>query len=50
MEGGRAVRWHKLPYAQFVLYEAKRPMFRPFLYGAAYVWIVSTWISCLIER
>ena len=33
--GEKAVQWHKLPYAKFVMYEAKRPMFRPFLYGAA---------------
>ncbi|KAF4319668.1 hypothetical protein BBO99_00004673 [Phytophthora kernoviae] len=29
----KAVRWHKLPFTKFVAYEAKRPMFQPFLIG-----------------
>ncbi|GAB9467210.1 hypothetical protein Gpo141_00004565 [Globisporangium polare] len=35
MAEGKVVRWHRLPFAQFVSYEASRPMFRPFLIGAA---------------
>lgn len=34
---GKVVRWHKLPFGKFVAYEASRPMFQPFLIGAAYV-------------
>lgn len=37
MADGKVVRWHRMPFAQFVQYEANRPMFRPFLIGAAYV-------------
>ncbi|TMW69186.1 hypothetical protein Poli38472_001342 [Pythium oligandrum] len=32
---GKVVRWHRIPFGQFVAHEASRPMFRPFLYGAA---------------
>lgn len=37
MAEGKVVRWHRIPFMQFVSYEASRPMFRPFLIGAAYV-------------
>ncbi|KAJ0392596.1 hypothetical protein P43SY_007470 [Pythium insidiosum] len=31
----KVVRWHRIPFTQYIAHEANRPMFRPFLYGAA---------------
>jgi hypothetical protein len=33
----KAVRWHKLPFTQFLVHESKREYFQPFLVGGAYV-------------
>lgn len=35
-QGKKAVKWHRLPFTEFLKYEISRPMFRPFLYGAGY--------------
>lgn len=43
----KVVRWHRMPFAQFVSYEASRPMFRPFLIGAAYV-LASFELDCVL--
>lgn len=43
MTEAKAVRWHRLPFGQFVVREAKRPMFQPFLIGAAYVPLLYRW-------
>ncbi|DBA01738.1 TPA: hypothetical protein N0F65_010148 [Lagenidium giganteum] len=40
MVASKVVRWHRMPFAQFVTYEASRPMFRPFLYGAAASFVI----------
>jgi hypothetical protein len=40
----KVVRWHRLPFTQFVAYEANRPMFRPFLYGAAVSFFLFGWL------
>ena len=33
MVANKVVRWHKMPFVEYVKYEASRDMFRPFVYG-----------------
>ncbi|CCI50287.1 unnamed protein product [Albugo candida] len=39
-QGKKAVKWHRLPFTEFLKYEISRPMFRPFLYGAGITFVI----------
>ncbi|CEG49274.1 uncharacterized protein PHALS_07046 [Plasmopara halstedii] len=36
----KAVRWHKLPFTQFLVHESKRAHFQPFLIAGVAAWVI----------
>ncbi|KAI9917863.1 hypothetical protein PsorP6_013189 [Peronosclerospora sorghi] len=36
----KAVKWHRLPFKQFVIHECKREYFQPFLLAGAISWVI----------